>query len=381
MIRDVIDKVLKSNQPTNTSLLAIFLHGLSLLYAAGVKTRLAGYRHRVLPMHTLPCKVISIGNITVGGTGKTPLTLYVTELIRRWGLRVAVISRGYKGGAEHSGGIVGDGRRLLLSPQAAGDEPFLMAALLTNRSVPVLVGQDRLRIGLRAIQQFKPDILVLDDGFQHIRLARDVNIVLLDSRQPFGNGHLLPRGILREPLSSLHRADLFVLTRSDPPEKAAATEDPDGIRSDLPDRPVFQAAHMPLLRTWIEADQNIDVGRLTQASPADNRLFAGRRVFAFSGIAANDAFRQSLTGLGAEISGFMEYRDHHFYTPQDADRIVDSARSAGADCLCTTDKDAVKLSLLPAWPLDLAVMGVDIDFGSDSSAFAEALRSQLAMAG
>ena len=147
MIKETIEKVLKSDHPANTSLLEVCLHGMSRLYTAAVNARLAGYRYGIFKTRRLPCRVVSIGNITVGGTGKTPLTLYVAEKIQSWGLRVAVISRGYKGMVEKSGAVVGDGRRLLLSPQQAGDEPYLMAARLMKRCIPVLAGHDRSRMG------------------------------------------------------------------------------------------------------------------------------------------------------------------------------------------------------------------------------------------
>ena len=381
MIQQTIEKILKSKNPVNTSLLAVCLHGMSRLYTAAVKARLAAYRHGIFKTRKLSCRVVSIGNITVGGTGKTPLTMYVAERIQSWGLRAAVISRGYKGIAEKSGAIVGDGSRLLLSAQDAGDEPFLMAARLMKRSVPVLAGHDRIRMGQLAIRTFDPDVILLDDGFQHVRLARDVDVVLLDEKLPFGNQHLLPRGVLREPLSSLQRADLFILTRSDTKEKTLTHAPLKASRSGLPQRPVFRAAHIPVLRAWIEADQWAGAELLSGSTDLDNQLFAGRRVFAFSGLAANDAFRRSLTDMGLELSGFIGFADHHAYTQNDVKQILHAVRSTGADCLCTTDKDWVKLFQKVNWPLELAVMGVDIDFAADAPGFDKALRSRLAAAG
>lgn len=381
MIRESIEAVLKGDNPVNASFLEYFLHGLSHLYAAAIKIRLAGYRRGILKTRRLPCRVISIGNITTGGTGKTPLTVYVAELIHRQGLRAVVISRGYKGGSERSGAVVSDGNRVLMSPQAAGDEPFLMAARLVQRSVPVLVGHDRVRIGLLAIRKFNPDVILLDDGFQHIRLARDVDVVLLDNRQPFGNSHLLPRGVLREPLTSLYRADFFVLTRADPEEKDAIAVTPAPLRPGLPPRPVFRAAHAPVLRAWIEPGRKAVAEQLSYSGADDFQQLAGRRVFAFSGIAANEAFRCSLTGRGVEIDGFIGFADHHAYTPTDVDRILGAARTAGADCLCTTDKDWVKLPRQVTWPLELAVVGVDINLGGDAPGFEKQLRSRLDTAG
>ena len=381
MLRPAIERILKSDNPINSSFWEYFLQGLSQLYAAAVKVRMAGYRRGIFSTRKVSCKVISIGNITVGGTGKTPFTVYVAELIHRWGMRAAVVSRGYKGEAEQKGAVVGDGSRLLLPPRTAGDEPFLLASRLNKISVPMLVGQDRIRMARLAVQEFAPDVIILDDGFQHVRLARDIDVVLLDGLRPFGNGHLLPRGVLREPLSSLLRADIFVLTRTDPKAPPVSSDLADASRFGLPDRPVFRSAHRPVLRNWIRPGEQMQIKQLTASGSHDLKRIAGRRVFAFSGLAGNDGFRQTLTGLNIALCGFIGYADHHAYTVDDRDHILDSANAVGADCLCTTDKDAVKLSQLPAWPLDLAVMGVDVDLGDDAVPLEKELRSRLAEAG
>ena len=381
MMRKAIENIVAGDNPANSSPLEILLHGLSWIYSAAVKIRLAAYRSGIFNSRQLPCKVVSIGNITVGGTGKTPFTIYVAERIRHWGLRAAVISRGYKGGAERQGAVVSDGGHLLVSPQVAGDEPFLMAARLLHLSVPVLVGHDRIRMGRQAVENFHPDVILLDDGFQHIRLERDLNVLLLDSRRPFGNSHLLPRGVLREPLSSLRRADLFVLTRSAANKTSGHPDPADEIRSNCPQRPVLRAAHRPVLRAWVETGHNPGIERLSDASVQDNRRLEGCRVFAFSGIAGNDAFRQSLIDLGATVSGFMEFADHHAYSPDDLSRVRDAAQSSGADCLCTTEKDWVKIAGHTDWPLAVAVMGVDISFGQDTAGFEAQLRSRLDLDG
>ncbi len=195
-----------------------FLFVISLLYGGVVKLREFFYKKKMLKSERLPCKVISVGNVTVGGTGKTPMTIYVAELLNRLGYKVAILSRGYKGGAEKTGGIVSDGRTIFMEPDMSGDEPFMLAAKLKN--TPVIVGKNRFEAGMLAIKKFKPDIIVLDDAFQHLKLVRDINLVLSDCRRPFGNTHMLPRGTLREPLSALLRGDAFILTRSDAPMSA-----------------------------------------------------------------------------------------------------------------------------------------------------------------
>ncbi len=195
--------------------LNLLLMLLSKAYGAGVLLRRDGYASGFLKAKKLPCTVISIGNLTTGGTGKTPMTIYVAERVRRLGYRVAVISRGYKGTAEKSGGIVSDGSAIRMDPVTAGDEPFLLAASL--KDIPVLVGHDRYQSGMHAINRFQTEVVILDDAFQHLALFRDLNLLLLDSSLPFGNGHLLPRGTLREPTSALRFSDALVMTRSAQP--------------------------------------------------------------------------------------------------------------------------------------------------------------------
>ena len=192
-------------------LLHFLLTFLSTLYGIGVRLRMILYDQGFFQTRKLPCAVISIGNLTVGGTGKTPMTIYLAQLLNGLGYKPAVISRGYKGLLEKKGGVVSDRQKVLLSPEVAGDEPFMMAQKL--KEIPVLVGADRFRTGMKAVEQFSPDVIIFDDAFQHRRLKRDLDIVLIDDRTFLGNRHLLPRGILREPVAGISRGDLFVLTR------------------------------------------------------------------------------------------------------------------------------------------------------------------------
>jgi len=198
----------------NDSNLAKFLAKVSKIYALAMAMRLRLYKGNLFETHRLPCKVISIGNITLGGTGKTPMTLYVAELIKKMGLNPAIICRGYKGEYEHSVEMVTDGVKNFMGPDQAGDEPYLMATKLSG--VPVFVGKNRYVSGMKAWESFHPDVIILDDAFQHIQLFRDLNLLLLDAAKPFGNGHIFPRGILRESLEQVDRADALVITRAEP---------------------------------------------------------------------------------------------------------------------------------------------------------------------
>ena len=208
-----IEKVITSDSRNGYDWLVLFLSMASKVYGGVVKIRRIFYKNGILISKKLSCPIISIGNITVGGTGKTPMTIYVAQVVKNLGYKVAIISRGYKGKAEKIGGIVSDGKGLLMTPENAGDEPYLMANRL--KDVQVIVGKNRFDAGRLAIRKFDPDVIVLDDGFQHLMLQRDLDMVLLDYHRPFGNGHLLPRGVMREPVSALLHADAIILTKSD----------------------------------------------------------------------------------------------------------------------------------------------------------------------
>ena len=348
--------------------LAALLQGAALLYGAAMRSRARLFTNGCLAAHRLPCKVVSVGNITLGGTGKTPASLYMARLIHEAGLRVAVVSRGYKGRAEHQGGIVSDGHTLRMTPADAGDEPYLMARHLLPLGIPVIVGGDRVRSGRLAVERFATQVLVLDDGFQHMRLRRDLNLVLLDAGQPFGNGHLLPRGALREPLSALARADACLLTRC-PQTFIARIPDDDGGRegAHLPHdhrHPVFPATHAPFAVEWIADGQ---VGPQQELPPLD--AMASRPVFAFSGLARNDDFQASLREMGFDLKGWKALADHHAYSREELAAIETLAARQGAELMVTTEKDRVKID--PAWirQMPLLVVGVRIDLGARAADF------------
>ncbi len=362
------------------SYLESLMFGLSVIYGAGLKIRASGYKSGLLGSKKLPCKVISVGNITAGGTGKTPMTVYLARRIHQIGYRAAVISRGYRGRAEKSGGIVSNGREIFMGPQLAGDEPFMMATRLQTIEVPVLVGQDRYRIGLLALDKFNPDVIILDDGFQHLSLARDINLVLLDDRRPFGNKFLLPRGSLREPVSSLRRADIFILTRSDSGPGATETKDLTVLSSYLKGRRLYKTTHVPVLYTWRKtggSTTGADLAPSNSFSTCNFSVLKDRKILAFSGIAKNDDFKQTLEDLGCDVTGFMGFPDHHPYSGNDFFKILESAKNTGADCLCTTDKDYARMENRTTWPMDLAVIGVEISFGDEDTDFNAFIKSRL----
>ncbi len=341
------------------------LHASSEVYQLAARLRVHLYDKDVLKQKSLPCKVLSIGNITVGGTGKTPMVQYVANLLQGLGLKVAVISRGYAGNAQRCGGIVSDGRTTLMGRQASGDEPQLLSSRL--KGIPLLVGKDRYRAGKQAISRFGASVLVLDDGFQHLALKRDLNLLLVDSTRPFGNGYCIPRGPLREPVAQIKRASALVLTRW--AEDSHWNAQRSVLETHAPGRPIFRCMHVPETLFVVGEEKAIALATLER-----------KRLFAFSGIARNESFRETVSNLGGDIVDFLEFSDHHRYSHHDIKSIWKRATDHRADSIITTEKDLVNLGTgIPSTP-KLLVLGIGISFGKDAEAFASYLKTKM-MAG
>jgi tetraacyldisaccharide 4'-kinase len=304
---------------------AFFLWPVSVLYGLAVRARNWMYDRRLLSVHALDATVISIGNITVGGTGKTPFVQFVARLLSRKGLSVAVISRGY-GGTEKGILTVSDGRSVLAGIDEAGDEPVLLAKSLPG--VPVVVSRDRWKAGAFAIRRFGCKVLVCDDAFQHRGLGRNLDFVLLRAEKSFGNGWMLPAGPLREPPTGLGRADAVVVTGS--------KTDLERYESDVMSRcargPVFFARHCPV--EWIRhgTDESVELNRLK-----------GLPVLAFAGIGNPKSFEHTVAQTGAVLSGWIPFPDHHRYREDDLRRLADAAGKTGSKAVVTTEKDGVRI--------------------------------------
>jgi len=363
---------MKDEGEESASCLASLLSMISFGYRGVLWTRDFCFKTGLKRQKRLPCKVISIGNITVGGTGKTPMSMFVAEAVKKMGRKAAILIRGYRGGAEKKGGIVSDGKTLLMGSDQAGDEAFLMASLM--KGVPVLVGRDRYASGQTAIQAFGSEVLVLDDAFQHRGLMRDIDLVLLDEKQPFGNQKLFPRGRLREPIHELRRGDAVILTRS----RGHGDETASMVKKIAPDMPVFRSFHRPVVRTVIRktsGDASEQKNRDNDQAPI---LHKGKTVFAFSGIAANKQFKDTIGALGGRLVGALSFADHHKYTQKDIQSICRQSNQARADILATTEKDFARFGHQAArWPMDLLVIGIDIRFDPDEHGFITFLKSRL----
>lgn len=303
---------------------------LSWIYGRAVRARLWGYEHGWARVHALGRPVISVGNLTVGGTGKTPVVIAIGETLLARGVGVAVLSRGYRGRAERDGALVSDGRATVLGWEEAGDEPALIARRLPRAAV--IVGRDRSAVWRRFSDRLPPGVVILDDGFQHLSIARDEDVVLLDATEDVGNGALLPRGRMREPLAALSRATAVVITRVDQADQAAVAALEQRLRVERPDLPVFRARFEPL--------ELIEVG--TARALALDRL-KGVRGLAVAGIGRFESFTRLLAGCGAVVTDAMRFEDHHAYRAADVERITARLKETGAERAITTEKDAVKL--------------------------------------
>lgn len=311
-------------------------------YALGVSWRNRRF-DRGRDVHRVGVPVISIGNLTVGGTGKTPCVEYVARLLRELDLQVAILSRGY--GAE----------------AGRNDEAMVLEENLPD--VPHLQDRDRVALARTAVEELESEVLVLDDGFQHRRLARDLDVVLIDATDPWGGGYLLPRGGLREPRTGLSRASIIVLTRCDsvPPEELDRIAS--AARGVAPNIPIARTVHAPLELTNGDARASVESLR-------------GRPVGAFCGIGNSGAFRRTLTDLGADVLEFREYADHHPYSRDDVTALQQWASGLPADAaVVTTQKDWVKLRAPDLGGRSLWALRIGIRFIDGQATFDRAVRS------
>ena len=311
-----------------------FLGCCAGLYDIGLEGYLAGERLGLRRRGRLPIPVVSIGNLSVGGTGKTPMTQLLCRRMQARNKRVAILSRGH-GGENQSVCVVSDaGGDVFLSAAQSGDEPYLLAQTLPG--VPVLVGKDRRQSGREALRRFGLDLLIMDDGFQFWQLGRNLDIVLLDARRPFDNGFPLPRGLLREPKRHLRRSGIVVATRAGGLTVAERQSLSAQVRALAPDAPLFFADHRAVGLVPAH-DLSAPVRPLSE--------LRGRRVFAVSAIAQPQSFVETLTReVQAEVVGRLTWGDHHKISPTDAQAALTAANRSGAEALVMTEKDAVKWS-------------------------------------
>ncbi len=350
------------------------LYIFSLIYGLLVNIKLAGYKYGIFQKQKLDCFVISLGNVTVGGTGKTPTAQRLARDIRDMGYRVVILNRGYRAKWHGEVGIVSDGKRLHMDAAEAGDEAYMLAKHLPE--VPVLIGAERAKTGRYAIEHFGAEVAILDDGYQHWQLERDLDILLVDAVNVFGNGYILPRGTLREPISHISRADICLMTKVD----QAAAGSCDYIRETVhrynPEARIVESIHQPRcfipLTEWYVniASQGIDIAQMR-----------GKRIMAVSAIGNPASFEQTLSDLGAVIIESLRYPDHHDYAMSEMTDIFQQAENAGAEAIVITEKDAVKIPADVArekWSIPIYVICVEVNFQKGSEGLADLLKKRLA---
>lgn len=309
----------------------IALAPLSLVYGAAVKIRSHLYRKGARKTQRVGAPVISVGNITTGGTGKTPLVEWIASQLAERGHRICILTRGYRRANPSQRVIVSDGEQIVVDTGQSGDEAMILARSLLTKAA-VVCDANRVAGAHWAIENLNPDVLILDDGFQHVRIARDLNIVAVDATNPWGNGRLLPAGILREPIDSLSRAGCIIVTRTGDALDARLHEQ---IRQ-ATDAPIFRAPTV-IRRITTLASPEID---------SDKGTLLRQSLAAFCGIGNPNAFFKQLCDEGFDLRHTEAFRDHHKYSQTDIDGLSRRAAEAGAPALITTAKDAVKLGAM-----------------------------------
>ena len=351
----------------------------SLLYGVGVRFRLKAYEKGIFRGKSLPGFVLSVGNITAGGTGKTPAVAMLAQWAVGEGHRVAILSKGYGGRYKQKVLEVSDGKHIYADSQVAGDEPFLLARGVSGS--PVVISKNRYLAGMYAYKKFGSDFFILDDGFQHLGLKRNLNLVLIDASEPFGNARLLPWGPLREPLSQLGRADAFILTRFSRSQSAERTPvehpkwDPSStgqggqsaesgrqeagsgeqggqrtlafLKERFPLTPVFCADHVADKLVFPLSGLVHDAGFLKK-----------KRVVGFAGIAHPEYFEETLNGLGADVVRFRGFRDHYLFNGKDLDELIRVKEKTGAQYIVTTEKDWMRIASVSPVYADLAYLSI-----------------------
>jgi len=367
--------VIYERRPASTWGMRLFLSILKLLsYVYGwiVRIRTFCYQKRIFRDEPLGCLVVVVGNLTLGGTGKTPIVEKFARSLTQRGRKVAILSRGYKSRPEplwkrairwmthrdpEPPKIVSDGQTIFLSSEDAGDEPFMLAQNLPG--VVVLVDKNRVKAGHFAIQKYGVDTLILDDGYQYLPLRGRLNLLLIDQTNPFGNGYLLPRGILREPLAHIKRSSYIFLTKSQGEDNRELEAK---IRRYHPDVHLIECSHKPQYLQSVKGQH-----RLALAALKDQPISA------LSGIASPESFERFLTQQGANLVHKARFLDHHRFTAHELDMVFEAALAAGASMVMTTQKDAVRLPVDRIFPLPVYYLRLEIDILNGNNAFTQAV--------
>jgi tetraacyldisaccharide 4'-kinase len=342
----------------------IIAYVLSFFYRLIINFRNLLYDHKILKETVLSCPVISVGNITVGGTGKTPCVIMLAQMLQENGFKPAILSRGYGGKSINPVNIVSDGQKILLDSKTSGDEPFLISRML--KGIPVISGAKRIITGKTAIDQFRADVLICDDAMQHRQIFRDINLVLLDGRSLSGENYILPRGRLREPITELKRASAIVLTRAD---EARQTNGQIEKLIQNENIPVFRSIHKP---------KDMVKGDYSAQWPIS--ILAGKKVCAFCGIANPDLFRKTLSDADVQVLSFDIFPDHHRYSQGELEKIKAKFIDCRADFLISTQKDGARLQEFPEFLNMIYMLRVEMEIIPQDDSFKNFILHRLAAA-
>ncbi len=370
----VLEVILGERRGKRAAVLRSILFALSKIFTGAVKARRFLYNVRILRDSTLGVQVIAVGNLTVGGTGKTPVVEKFARELQDQGRTVAILSRGYRSkpppitkrlwdrilfrSESTPPRVVSDGKNLLLDSETAGDEPYMLASNL--KDVVVLVDKDRVKSGRYAIEKFGCDTLLLDDGFQYWKLrGRRHDVVLIDRQQPFGTEQLLPRGTLREPPSHLARATTIFITKSDGNTKELRQR----IAQHNPTAGIIECIHAPLYFEDVFSGERQGLD-----------LLQGKKIASLSGIAQPESFEQSLIKLGGELVYSKRFADHHRFTQQEIINTINRAKKRQAQAIITTQKDAVRFPKIDRRDLAIYFMRVEIKILNGADDFQDCVR-------
>lgn len=343
-----VDVILGRRSGKRAGALRALLLVLSFLYGVIVRRRVAFFKDNLLRSHRIGCPVVSVGNLTVGGTGKTPVVEKLARDLNERGRRVAILSRGYKSVKRRGSAtvrVVTEGGAILLDSKAAGDEPFMLAKNL--RGVAVVVDKDRVACGRLAVSSIGSDLLILDDGLQYLKLNRRLDIVLIDREAPFGNEYLLPRGTLREPPDHLRRATHILITKCDGSDESSLHV---RIRKHNRTAPIIECRHRPV------SLHDVSTGEIL---PLDT--LRGTRAGAISAIASPESFEAGLRTLGVKLELTQSFADHHRYSRSEMNRFLSRCLRRGVECILTTEKDAVRMPHLLNQELPIRYLRIEIE--------------------
>ncbi|MBR3459030.1 MAG: tetraacyldisaccharide 4'-kinase [Selenomonadaceae bacterium] len=349
------------------------LYVFSVIYSRLLTMKLEGYMHGVFHRERLDCFVISLGNITVGGTGKTPTAQRLARMIQSMGYRVVILNRGYHAKWHGDVAVVSDGVTLQMTAADAGDEAFMLAKHLPD--IPVLIGAKRSVTGRYAVEKFGAEVVIMDDGYQHWQLERDLDILLVDAVNAFGTGYILPRGTLREPLSHINRANVCLMTKVDQATEGSIGHIRNTVQRCNKDALIFESVHQPRcfipLAEWFDniSGEGLDVSE-----------FRGKHIMAVSAIGNPASFEQTLSNLGAIVVESLRYPDHYDYTLQVMEDVLQQAEAQDVEAIVVTEKDAVKIPVevvQAKWAIPIDVICVEVTFRSGADEFQSMLKGKL----